>query len=535
MTISVTRNYRVPEFREDLKALYRQTGVEGRPTGFLLNDNQVVVEEFLEIINSVLGTGEVPNLYRSDELDEVRAALSDVAAKTNSILTSETILPFLIERARKNLHVVLSMNPVEDDFRLRIMRYPALVSCTTIDWFLPWPKQALVEVAVHNLVECDFVETIFPSSEKQDVGKGVLLRELVAQIFAEMHSTLEVTALDMWRVLRRMCYVTPTNFLRLISTYISLLASKREALRTQANTLQNGLGRIEEARDSVAVMSVALEKAQAQVLVIQEECEAAMAAMGVKRREADEQAKLVKVQSERIAEEEVSCRALAQAAQDDLDEALPALEEAVSALESLSKKDISELKSYGRPPPKVMMVMEAVCILKGVTPDWAESKRILGEQDFLRSLKEYDKDHISEKTLKKIASYTSQADFDPERVESVSLAARSLCLWVIAIENYGKLWRIVGPKKARLEDAMASLKRKQDEVAKLTAQLDALKEMLNALNEEYLEKTREMDELKSKADGLRLKLERAGMLVDGLAEEKLRWEMTVVDLQARYF
>lgn len=45
---------------------------------------------------------------------------------------------------------------------------------------------------------------------------------------------------------------------------------------------------------------------------------------------------------------------------------MPALEEAIRALDALSKKDISEMKSYGKPPVKVEMVMEAVMILKGV-------------------------------------------------------------------------------------------------------------------------------------------------------------------------
>lgn len=70
-TITVTKKYNVPEFREDLKLLYRQTGVQGRVTGFHLDDSHIVSEEFLEIINSVLSTGEVPNLYRADELEEV--------------------------------------------------------------------------------------------------------------------------------------------------------------------------------------------------------------------------------------------------------------------------------------------------------------------------------------------------------------------------------------------------------------------------------------------------------------------------------
>jgi len=47
------------------------TGVENKPTSFLFNDTQVVEEQFLEIVNNMLSTGEVANLYKSDEMEEV--------------------------------------------------------------------------------------------------------------------------------------------------------------------------------------------------------------------------------------------------------------------------------------------------------------------------------------------------------------------------------------------------------------------------------------------------------------------------------
>ena len=55
---------------------------------------------------------------------------------------------------------------------------------------------------------------------------------------------------------------------------------------------------------------------------------------------------------------------MADAANADLAEALPMLNAAVEALDTLNKKDISELKAYGRPPQLVEMVMQAVMILK---------------------------------------------------------------------------------------------------------------------------------------------------------------------------
>lgn len=50
-------------------------------------------------------------------------------------------------------------------------------------------------------------------------------------------------------------------------------------------------------------------------------------------------------------------------AQADLDVALPTLEKALKALDSLTKNDITEVKSFAKPPPAVQVVMEAVCIL----------------------------------------------------------------------------------------------------------------------------------------------------------------------------
>lgn len=43
--------------------------------------------------------------------------------------------------------MVLAMSPIGDSFRNRTRMYPGLVNCTTIDWFQPWPADALVEVA----------------------------------------------------------------------------------------------------------------------------------------------------------------------------------------------------------------------------------------------------------------------------------------------------------------------------------------------------------------------------------------------------
>jgi P-loop containing dynein motor region D4 len=74
-TIEISKNYRIIEFREDLKNLYRVAGGQNKPTTFLFDETQIKYETFVEDINNILTSGEVPNLFAKDEipglLDEV--------------------------------------------------------------------------------------------------------------------------------------------------------------------------------------------------------------------------------------------------------------------------------------------------------------------------------------------------------------------------------------------------------------------------------------------------------------------------------
>jgi dynein heavy chain len=70
--IELSRGYNYDSFHEDLKKLYEQTGPNNENTVFLFTDNQIVVEEFLEDINNILNSGEVPNLFdKQDEYEKM--------------------------------------------------------------------------------------------------------------------------------------------------------------------------------------------------------------------------------------------------------------------------------------------------------------------------------------------------------------------------------------------------------------------------------------------------------------------------------
>ena len=93
--------------------------------------------------------------------------------------------------------------------------------------------------------------------------------------------------------------------------------------------------------------------------------------------------------------------------------------------------------------------MEAVCILLGRDTDWKSAKALLQESNFMDQLKNYDKDNIPKKRIKKIngKKYVKNPKFTVEAIAKVSTAAKSLCMWIHAMAIYDRVAKTVEPKK----------------------------------------------------------------------------------------
>ncbi|KAG7331501.1 hypothetical protein KOW79_005470 [Hemibagrus wyckioides] len=235
-----------------------------------------------------------------------------------------------------------------------------------------------------------------------------------------------------------------------------------------------------------------LDSAAAQVATMQVELEALQPQLLVAGKDVDEMMVVIEHESVEVAETEKVVR---------MDEAV-ANEQATAAK---AIKDITLVKSMKNPPAGVKLVMEAICILKGIKPDripdplgsgkkikdfWGPAKKLLGEMKFLQSLHEYNKDNIPAAYMTIIRNkYITNPDFVPKKIRTASTAAEGLCKWVCAMDSYDKVAKVVAPKKeklaqaeAKLKVAMESLQKKQaalkevqDKLAKLQVTLEANK------------------------------------------------------------
>ena len=69
--IEIKKNYGMKEFNEFTKELMMDSGVMGKDIAFTMTDSQIIDESFLEDINNVLNTGEVPNLMLTEDKDYI--------------------------------------------------------------------------------------------------------------------------------------------------------------------------------------------------------------------------------------------------------------------------------------------------------------------------------------------------------------------------------------------------------------------------------------------------------------------------------
>lgn len=83
--------------------------------------------------------------------------------------------------------------------------------------------------------------------------------------------------------------------------------------------------------------------------------------------------------------------------------------------------------------------------------------------------------------------FITNPDFDPAKVANASSAAEGLCRWVLAMEIYDRVAKIVAPKKERMQLAEAELNKTLDQLKQKRQELKAVEERLVNLKQQFQE------------------------------------------------
>uniref|UniRef100_A0A6I8P5E1 Dynein axonemal heavy chain 1 n=1 Tax=Ornithorhynchus anatinus TaxID=9258 RepID=A0A6I8P5E1_ORNAN len=499
--IELSKNYGMAEWRENIKQILLKAGVNNLSITFLFSDTQIKNESFLEDINSVLNSGDIPNLYSLDEQDQILTSMRPIIQERGLQPSKANLMAAYTGRVRNNIHTVLCMSPIGEIFRARLRQFPSLVNCCTIDWFNEWPAEALESVAFSFLSELPDLETNL---------------EVIDALVGYNCSGPLILSSDYLAELARYNYVTPKSYLELLNIFSVLIGKKKQELIMEKDRMKGGLNK-------VAALTVCLPPPPTQM-------DTAVA---------EDTRSDVQAEEKKANEKAQRAQAIADDAQKDLDEALPALSAALASLRNLNKNDVTEVRAMQRPPPGVKLVIETVCIMKGVKPkklpgekpgtkieDYWEPGRILLQDPgrFLDSLFKYDKDNIPDTVIRAIQPYIDNDEFQPAAIAKVSKACTSICQWVRAMHKYHFVAKGVAPKRVSvcvcvggwgvLGHLEQALREAQEDLAVTQKDLDIANQRL-----------RDVEDVITIFHVVLVP-----QLINGLSDEKLRWEQTVEDL-----
>lgn len=517
--IMVSTNYSLNDLKEDIRTMYTKTGVTGIQMLFVLTDSQITNEKFLVLINDMLSSGWVPDLFPKDEFDGLLGKIRTEAKSANYGDSPDQLFEFFLDKCKKNLHIALCFSPVGDIFRIRARRFPGIINCTSIDWFHEWPRDALIGVSKRFLGDVEL-----PTDE---------IRDALSINMSECHLSIEDANKEFLSRERRHNYTTPTSFLELIKFYKSLLKQKVDKISDNISRLETGLSTMKSTTEQVEGLKQKLEIKMVDVKQQEEETNKLIEIVGKESLIAEEEQKLANIEQDKttaLADEAARIKAEADT---QLEEALPAMKAAEEAVNCLSKTSIQELKSLPKPPKECESVTTTVLMLRGEKKNysWQNAQKMMNKPDkFIEEIKAFDGRDIDEGILAKIAPIRAEPFFTFDIMKGKSQAAAYLCLYVNNIITFNTIYKNVKPLMESAEaaekskkEAEASLKVVIDKVNAINAQVDELKAKLN-------EAETTKAQVLAEAEGLKNQLDLANRLVNGLADENKRWGESVETL-----
>eukprot|EP01040_Poterioochromonas_malhamensis_P004773 gene4773-5123_t len=534
--ITLTKQYNKNSFMEDLQTLYKSAGHMRKPTTFLFTESEIKDEVFLEFINSVLLTGDIPGLFAKDEILAITADLRNSFLKERPGMddTQDNLKQYFIDKVRDNLHLMICMSPMNPKFPVRARKFPGIISCPTIDWFLPWPADALVALSkafIQNYhVECT-----------PEVKLGLMTH------MGMVHSMVTEVCEEYFLKMRRRVYQTPKSYLSFIQNFTSLYGVKLAELKIKEGRVNLGLQKLIQGAQDVEDMKKVLAEEQIKLDVATQETNKMLASLEVSSAEAKRESDKVGTiknkcvaDANRIAGEKAACMA-------DLAKAQPFVDEAETAIKSIKPADIGEVKKFANPATIIQLVFDGILILFKLPlnpPKFAKlviakqevnfvepsfrphGVAVMNKADFLAQVIDFGtngKDLINEETIEFLCPYIELEGFTSAVAKNASKAAEGLCTWVRAMKFYHEASKIVKPKLEALSIAESNLEAANKALAAAEARLQACQNRLNELQAMFDTQMAEKRRIEDGAMALQRKMVMASQLINGLAGERVRW------------
>ncbi|XP_074649972.1 cytoplasmic dynein 2 heavy chain 1-like [Tubulanus polymorphus] len=515
-TPKMSRSYSMKSFKNDLKTVMQQTGIDGEQMVLLLEDHQFIEPQFLELINSLLSAGEVPGLYTPEELEPLLQPLRDQASEAGF---RGTLINYFSSRIQQNLHIVLIMDCTNKMFTLNCESNPAFYKQCTVQWIDSWSRASMHKVPLMLLTQEPKVEgaRLQKQKEKRRLSGG----EELLKSFLHVHETS--TQFD----------ATPRRYMAFLHTYLNVYNKKKEGVEKRQHHLQAGVSKLNEAKQLVDELKRKAAEQQIQLAEKQSEADAALKEIATAMQNASEQKSEMEMLKGKAAEENVKLEKRKKAIDIEMADIEPLVQEAKAAVGSIKTESLSEIRSLRAPPDVIRDILEGVLRLMGIfDTSWVSMKSFLAKRGVKEDILCFDARKISpeirsgvEELLKKCKD-----SFEPKVAKRASAAAAPLAAWVKANVQYSYVLERIEPLETEQTQLKKNLAKAESRMEKLSKALDDVDRKVASLRDKFEKFTTEAAKLKLELDKANETITAAESLVGKLDGEYHRWNSQVDEL-----
>ena len=507
------KNYGLKQFKLELKAAMQTAGVEGEQVFLLIEDHNLIDVQFLDLINSLLSSGEVPGLYTPEELEPIITPLREMA---NNDGYSGDLYSYYAQSVLKNLHIILIMDCKRNTFSINCDSNPAIYKKCSVQWNETWSPDTLSKMPILMLKkhEKEHNENLDNGKETVEFTKD----KQFAQNFHLIHTSVPPKN------------APPKKFFNLVKTYISVYGTKKEKVQTRRKKLAAGVSKLNEAREVVSRLKEEAAVQEKQLAEKQGEANQALQMITDTMRNANTQkTEMQDLKGKTIQEE----RAIAERKRHidaELAEIEPLIAEAKKAVGNIKNETLTEVRALRVPPEVIRDILEATLVLMGIQDtSWNSMKTFLGKRGIKEEIKSFDARRISSKSRAHVEKLLEEksSSFSVAAAKRASTAAVPLAQWVMANVKYSYVLEKIKPLEDEQNNLRQNLKMAEDQLTDLTQGLDEVDKKVAVLKEKLNQATREAAEVELSLGKTKEIITSADKLVAGLEGEYHRWKKEV--------
>nr|XP_023648221.1 cytoplasmic dynein 2 heavy chain 1 isoform X1 [Paramormyrops kingsleyae]XP_023648222.1 cytoplasmic dynein 2 heavy chain 1 isoform X1 [Paramormyrops kingsleyae] len=516
LTPRIPRGYGLKQFKADLKSVMQQAGIEGQQVVLLLEDHQFVHPSFLEMVNSLLSSGEVPGLYTAEELEPLMSPLKDQASHDGF---TGPIFSYFSHRVQQNLHVVLIMDCSSPSFTINCESNPALYRKCCVQWVEGWSESSMKKIPEMFLSKA-FGDEQTESSEKERRRKLTAHSDLFSSFLAIHASCKQYGA-------------TPSHYLSFLHAFSAVYGRKQAALTERQRHLQAGVSKLNEAKTLVDELKGKAAEQSTLLRTKQAEADAALQEITASMQNASDQKSEMEKIKVKIADEAAKIEERKRKIDEELKEVQPLVDEAKQAVGNIKPEALSEIRSLRMPPDIIRDILEGVLRLMGIfDTSWVSMKSFLAKRGVREDIATFDARNITHEIRESVEEllHRNKASFDPKNAKRASAAAAPLAAWVKANVQYSRVLERIQPLEKEQAGLLENLRKTEGRKNKLEDQLSSVGKKVNELKGRFQGRTAEAAKLETEVSQAQETIGAAEKLVYQLDSENTRWNAQVAEI-----